>query len=73
MPDVLTPPMVALGLTITFVITAGAVGIRRTRHDPSRRTELLIILTVLTLTMAASVALFQPLRAGDLIDARPQP
>jgi hypothetical protein len=73
MPVVLAPAGAALSLALAFVVLAGAVGILRTRHDPNRCAGVMIIVLVLTLTMAASVVVFRPLRAGDLIDARPEP
>jgi hypothetical protein len=68
MLDNLAAPGAALTLALTFVLAAGAVGVLRTRHSPDQRAELCIVLLVLTLTMAASVVVFRPLQAGDLID-----
>lgn len=68
----LASPNEALALALTFVVAAGTAGILQTRHDPDRRAGMCLVVLVLALTMAASVVVFRPLHAGDLIDERPQ-
>jgi CHASE2 domain-containing sensor protein len=62
----------ALTLAVTLVFAAGAVGVLRTWHSPDQCAGLCIVLLVLTLTMAASVVMFRPLQAGDLVEAQKQ-
>ncbi|QGY05662.1 hypothetical protein MMSR116_30010 [Methylobacterium mesophilicum SR1.6/6] len=60
----------ALTLAVTLVFAAGALGVLRTWHSPDQCAGLCIVLLVLILTMAASVVMFRPLQAGDLVEAR---
>ncbi|MEE7449367.1 hypothetical protein MRF4_17015 [Methylobacterium radiotolerans] len=73
MPDDLAPPGVALALVLLCVVAAGTAGVLKVRRDLNRCAGLIFVVLVLTLTMAASVVVFRPLRAGDLIDERREP